>query len=381
MTARVALMFLGVLLAACSSTARMPVLEPALVDVPPEVTTIGVIDRSAPANVGEHIIGTLEGILTGEAIGANREGRASAVDALVRALEESPRYRVVRPNLTPQQAGTGLFDRPLDHRAVQRICREAGCDALLSLEAFNSSSTIHFDGRTYPSLQQINAGSGPAELERNTRVLTAWRLYDAHDDRILDATREFTRSRTWSRRADTFDEAARGLASQLQTVRTLGGVAGYDFGRRIAPTWVTVTRRYYGGGNPELRQARRYVRVNDWDGAASIWEDLQGHHRPRVVGKAAYNLALSYEAQGQLQEALAQARQASVVLHNPRTRGYVRSLERRIAAQERLERQMAEPEERPATSSREEPRERGDRDRSRSSKPDRDSGGTMRRPR
>ena len=48
---------LAALMPGCAPSVRVPVLQPAMVTLPAQVRTIGVVDRSGPKNVGEHILG------------------------------------------------------------------------------------------------------------------------------------------------------------------------------------------------------------------------------------------------------------------------------------------------------------------------------------
>jgi len=323
--------------AACAPSVRVPVLQPAMVSIPADVRTIGIIDRSAPANAGEGILGTIEGVLTGEGIMADREGAAESLSTLTYVLQESPRFEIVTPNITGQEAQTNIFDGELDHRTVAKICRQAGCDALLALEAFDTDSALSIDGNP------INPGQIYTEVTvaRDTRVLTAWRLYDADEDRVLDEVRGWERSQSWDQYGDTLDEALRQLPSPQDTAREVGGWLGDDYARRIAPTWIDVSRSYYGGGDPRLKEAKYYVQARDWEGATEIWNDVALDPDPKVAGKASFNLALAAEIDGDLRQAVEHAKKAAIELHNARSREYVAILDGRLRDQAKLEAQLA----------------------------------------
>lgn len=333
--ARIALL-LG-LASGCAHHVGVPVLEPALVDIPADVRVVGVIDRSSPKNAGEHVLGTLEGVLTGEGLLSDKEGRAAALDELVRALEDSPRFEVVIPNVDGEGAKSGLFDKELDFRTVKRICKEAGCDALIALEAFDSDSATNLQ------IPGQHGYTGTPTAQRDTTVLASWRMYDAEDDQILDETRDHTYARTWTHTGDTIQEAQSYLPSQTESIIAMGDAAGWEYGHRVAPTWVQVSRVYYTSGDPMLKEAKHHVQAGDWDGAKAIWRDLIDSPDRKVKGKAEFNLALALEVEGALHRSLEKARDAAVDLHNGRSRDYVAILERRQADQERLEEQMAPP--------------------------------------
>lgn len=350
-----ALASIALLASACMPKTSMRVLQPASVDVPADIQVIGIVDRSGPANAGEHVLGTIEGLLTGESIGGDRNARAAAIEAAVRVLEESPRFEVVRPTL-PDAAGGSLWDQELEQRLVERICRQAGCDALLVLEAFDSDSALRVNGVNVTSLsnpQQLarqvqNLDVNDVSASSDATVMASWRMYDADQDRVVDELRD--RSRTWSwQNSGTLADVQRAMPAPGFGIERAGAEAGAAYAARIAPSWQWVERRYYGSGDPRLRDAKRYVKAGDWDGAMRLWSTLLDDPRPNVRGKAAFNLALAHEVQGDFGKALDLARDAAVALSNGKSRDYVFELEQRVRDEERLARQMTPaPEETPA---------------------------------
>lgn len=346
-TVRASMMVSVALLAtACMPKTSMRILEPASVDVPSDIQVIGVVDRSSARNAGETVLGVLEGIVTGESVGADTQGRQAAVEEAVRILEESPRFEVVRVS-DAQRGRTSLFDREMEHSDVRRICRQAGCDALLSLEAFDSDTRLQVNGVT------VNTLTNPEALKRriadldvedvratsDTTVMASWRMYDADQDRVVDELRD--RERTWNwQGSGSLVDVRRAMPMAGSAVGRAGGGVGADYAARIAPSWQWVERRYYGGGSPELRSAKRYVKAGDWDGAMRIWEDLTNNPDPKVRGRASYNMALGSEVKGDFGGALEHARDAAVALHNGKSRRYVFTLEQRERDEARLARQM-----------------------------------------
>jgi len=335
---------LAALSSACVSSVTVSVLQPSLVQVPQDVRVIGVIDRSAPRNVGQTILGALEGAATGETIQADREGAKESLSAAVATLQDSPRFDVVVPNVDRRQADSGIFDKRLEFHTVRQICKQAHCDAMLALEAFDSDSSLNIGGHPIDRSRAYT----DVTVQRDTRVLASWRLYDADHDRVLDQARDFNRHRTWDEHGDTLNAALRALPSQTESIRRVGGMMGTDYAMRIAPSWTRVMRYYYGSGSPELKQGKYHVRANDWEGAKGVWSALVSNPDSKVAGRAEFDLALAHEIDGDLQQALVHARKAAVLLHNSQSRQYVSILQGRIAAEARLQEQMAAPPPEPA---------------------------------
>jgi hypothetical protein len=329
--------------AACNPSLQLQVLEPSIVTSPPDIHTLAVVDRSRAKNVGQSILGSLEALVTGEDIGADNMGRAQAMTAVVTGLRNSPRFQAVEPFVPRKELESSLFDTEMSWSTARRICKEAGCQGIVSLEAFDSDSSIDVQ-RKQEKTTDDNGNEVVRtvfEAQRQTRVVTGWRYYDVLEKQIIDDVRSWDRAYTWTERGPSRDRALELLPRQGDAVAYVGGLAGADYARRIAPTYRWVTRSYYGRGDDTLKLAKNHVKAVDWAGAAQLWEGLHSDSPdPKIRGKAAFNLALSAEVEGDLRNAASWATEAAVLLANGKSRNYRALLERRLREQERLEAQM-----------------------------------------
>lgn len=71
----------------------------------------------------------------------------------------------------------------------------------------------------------------------------------------------------------------------------------------IIPHWEEVHRYYFDGGNVNMRDAGVYVREQNWEAAAGLWQELYDGRKGKVRMRAAYNLALYAEMQNDLERA------------------------------------------------------------------------------
>ena len=71
----------------------------------------------------------------------------------------------------------------------------------------------------------------------------------------------------------------------------------------LLPHWKEMNRYYFDGGNMEMRDAGVYIREQNWEGAAALWQKLHDGRKGKVKMRAAYNLALNYELQGDYERA------------------------------------------------------------------------------
>jgi hypothetical protein len=336
---------LSVFASACTPSLRLQVLEPSLVTSPPEIERLTVIDRSRARNVGQGVLGVLEGALTGEAIGADTNGRSRAMGAMVVSLRDSPRFEAAESFAPRKDLESTLWAKELSWETAQTICEQSGCQGIVALEAFDSDSHVDISKRLVKEQRDGKEVSRTVfSAERTTTVTTAWRYYDVANRQILDDMRSWDTTRTWREEGPSQSAARGALPNQSWTVAAVGEMAGAEYARRIAPTYVFVSRTYYGKGDDQLKAARNSVRAQDWAGAIRIWSAL---HRsspdPKVKGKAAFNLALAAERDGDLRGAAEWATEAAKILSNGRSRRYRATLERRLADEAQLQRQMAPP--------------------------------------
>jgi hypothetical protein len=175
---------------------------------------------------------------------------------------------------------------------------------------------------------------------RTTEVLTAWRIYDPGRKVLLDDLRDVDVVLTWRETGRSRDAAVSSLPSVNATVSDVGSEAGYRYGIRIAPHYVTQSRPYFASKDPRFKEARGYVRANMWDEAAAIWRAVQKEDDPLLTAMASHNLALFHEVAGHLKRARDLAQSASASIGRPVMTNYYRELERRLAAQRRLDEQM-----------------------------------------
>lgn len=73
---------------------------------------------------------------------------------------------------------------------------------------------------------------------------------------------------------------------------------------KIVPYWKPSDRIFFNGGGVEMRDAAVYVREGNWEGARGEWMNLYNRlKKGSTKFKAAFNIALSYEMTGNIQEA------------------------------------------------------------------------------
>ncbi len=330
-------------LSACLPKAGVQMLEPALITFPADVRTLAVVDRSAPRNAAQGILGAIEGVLTGEGIMADRAAAERAVQAVVGQLAMSPRFDVVVPVSNARYVDSNVFATMLEWPLAERICRDAGAEALVALEALDSDARV--DVRSESRTETVD-GRERTYLEwtavRYADVTTVWRVYDPSRRVLLDNDRQIVWTLSWSSSGRTREAALRGLPPPHQAVADAAFGAGNDYGARIAPHYVIRSRPWFGKGDDSFSEARRLARSGLWEEAATLWRRaFDTSTDPDVRGRAAHNLALHAEIDGRVADARAWLAQAVALHRHGASRRYLSEVEFRLAEERTLDVQMA----------------------------------------
>ncbi len=329
------LLFLVFTLGSCMRSTTLQVLQPAQLTVPEHINTVAVVDRSKPSNGW---LNALEGLFTGEAIGQDRRSRLEAVSGLTDALTRTPRFQVKNTGIemSGSKAG-GNMPRPLDWSEIEQICKDYNTDAVVAIESFDSDNSTSATKQL--TKRKDKNGKEYTDITYNSRQRTSvrigWRTYDPKkkiifDEYVTDDYLERTGSGNTERRA--LDN----LPSQVSVTRDVAFNVGIEYGARIAPLYVNVSRSYYSkakGYKTLMKEAARHFESRKMDQATSIWKKVIAlsatSSNKKAAGRAAYNMAVASEVNGNLDIALEWAQRAWTDYGNKQAREYVHTIKQR----------------------------------------------------
>lgn len=331
-------------LVACTRNTTLQVLQPAQMTLPEHITTVAIVDRSKPSNGWSNF---LEGLLTGEEIGQDRRSRQTAVDGLTNALTRTPRFQVKSTGIemTGSKAG-GRMPAAMEWSEVEKICRDYATNAVVTIESFDSDNARS----TRPVTETKKDKTGKKynvityESQQRTSVRIGWRLYDPKTRIILD---EYVTDDYLERRGSgaTDRAALNNLPSQLDVTRDVAYNVGIEYGARIAPIYVNISRAYYTkakGFKTQMKQAGRYLESRDLEKATYHWKKIiasAGENR-KAAGRAAYNMAVASEINGNLDLALEWAQKAWTDYGNKKARDYINVIKARKNDARKVDAQM-----------------------------------------
>lgn len=119
-------------------------------------------------------------------------------------------------------------------------------------------------------------------------------------------------------------------------------VMGQAFGKKICPYWSDGNERIlFTGPGRELKRAAGLTAQDQWPQAGVIWNELADSPHKNLASRAAFNLALAYERDDVLDQAVLWISYADSLLSTPATIAYKRILNDRIKIKPTLDQQIA----------------------------------------
>lgn len=333
------LLLVNVFISCGTSNLMVSVQRPADISVPQSIQSVVVANRSI-AGKGNKVGNVLEGIFSGEGIGADKKGSEYCILGITEMLQSAERYTLKASEITLNGTGTSTFPEMLSWEDVNSICSNYGADALIVLSTFDSDSRT-IEGKSVVKTRTIKGAKVKEVVYPVTLIMeiqSGWRIYDNTKQKIVDVN-TFTEVKEFVAWGANHTEARANLPSKRKALKTSGMFAGEQYGFRITPVWVKVSRTYYSGKLDEFKLAKNYVRRGDWDDAINLWKPLTDHEDIKIARKAYFNLALASEIKGSLQTSLDYAKKAEQMGEKKAT-SYISTLKKRQRDEERLKEQL-----------------------------------------
>lgn len=337
------LILLPIVFASCrTASLQVEMLKPATISIPKQVRQVGVINRSLPSK-DQGFRNFLEGFVTGESIGADREGSLECMRGLASGLNTNPRLTAVLiEGVDLRGTGTAVFPEFLDWQTVNDLCSRFRVDAIVALETFDSDIKLRQGSRQVERTVDKKKVK-VTEYTGNLRLVvrSGWTVYEPNDKQIIDRN-VFFDDMEWNETGSSPSDVMRKFPSKRSVVNESGRFSGGQYALRISPTWMKETRYYFRKGNDEFVQAAKYVKRENWNNAIAIWKRYTTNADSKIAGRANYNMALASEIEGNLTLALEWANRAWYEYGLKKARDYSNLLSNRIRQQEMLDKQMEE---------------------------------------
>ena len=285
------LIYLSVLagLVSCSPTKILSfeILDPAKTDLPDPHGSFLVLNSSyLPENISDRT-NLISGLTAEEQIIVDTAINRQIFDGLFSILNDSPIEGLRIANyLELRTSDTTGFLKPLSPVAISDICKENNVDFIISFEYYSLFENFAYYVNEYEQYEVV--------LELMRKLL--WRIY-SRDGQVKDSY--FSKdSLYWNSIGGNLDIVKGSLSNKLEHYREAFWYAGVDYGKRISPSWESVSRSIY-----DIKQKSDTGRINVSDNKV-ILESLTTLKNKSKAFYACYNLAVISESEGDIINAL-----------------------------------------------------------------------------
>ncbi len=333
------------LLIGCSATNNltMSAVEPAPITLSKDVTRIGIINRSLPSE-GNKTADKIDKILSAEGLNLDKEGSEAAILALKDQLERNETIEeiVIIDDLVHLRKGLSVFPSTLTWNEIETLCEEYKVDAIFSLAFYDTDTKVSYKATMLdiPNDLGVKVAVPAHELTLNTLVENGWRVYDPYAKRIADEL-VFSDHVVSVGKGINPIKAYEAIIGRKEAVLHQSKYMGMDYAQRLLPYKHRVNRDYFVRGTDNFKIAQRKAQAGDWDGAAILWQQETVNPDPKVAGRACYNMAISNEINGELDEAMQWASKSYTDYNNNYALSYLNTLKYRASQKEVLSQQLS----------------------------------------
>ncbi len=321
----------------------MSAVEPAPITLSKDVTRIGIINRSLPSEANK-TADKIDKILSAEGLNLDREGSEAAILALKEQLErnESIEEIVIIDDLAHLRKGLSVFPTTLTWNEIENLCEEYKVDAIFSLAFYDTDTKVSYKATMMeiPNDLGVKVAVPAHELTLNTLVENGWRVYDPYNNRIADEL-EFSDHVVSAGKGINPIKAYEAILGRKEAVLHQSKYSGMDYAQRLLPYKHRVNRDYFVRGTENFKIAQRRAQAGDWDGAAVLWQQETANPDPKIAGRACYNMAISNEINGDLDEAMQWASKSYTDYNNNYALSYLNTLKYRARQNEVLNQQVS----------------------------------------
>lgn len=256
-----------------------------------------------------------------------------AVDTTLKALGEllfeSGRYDFVIPEnrFIPFEKNSFLtLEMPWDE--VKTLCENYNTDAILSLDHFITRVSTEF-GKDYFFDPYSDGFRNASVAKMNVFYEALFRIYDPRQQKVL--VREFFRDTLYWEDVDISTGELFKNFTPVKKALTESGIAlALDFSDKVSTVWREEQRSIFVNGDKVLANAAQFAGTNQWEPAMALWLEIDEKGKSKTVkSKAEFNLAVAYELQGDIDNAISWALKSYETMFRTITYDYLEILKRR----------------------------------------------------
>jgi tetratricopeptide (TPR) repeat protein len=257
----------------------------------------------------------------------------NAADTLLKALGnllyESGRFDVVIPeNRFLAKDTLNPYSEQMSWEVAEDLTKRFNTDAVLSLDYYKTSISAVFGTKKDVRWDNLAEYTYYAANMRISYIANFRLYYPRNKDLLISYFLGDTL--VWEGGNIVLKTLFRELTKVKDALTETGIATALDLSKRIAPNWKSYSRVYFSKGNDVLRQTSLLIQKNDWETAMNMWLDkLENTKSKSLRSKFEFNLALAYEMQGELNEAIRWGGRSYNSFYRPVTYNYLKTLKER----------------------------------------------------
>lgn len=312
------LSLLGSLLLACKTSFKISVVRPPAVQMNESTRNILVINNVTHDNSPDKLIAQM---IQGQPVNGNILAAEQCVIGLARSFDDS-RYLKGIP-INPISIRNG---QEINWSKIDSLCYVNGVQAVIEIESFQSQAPV---GGTI-------VANATGQI---TSPLRGWGYFNFYVPETREHLYRLEVGEVYNMPiAGNTNPIAilNDMVRKRELYGHLGRSVGYSAGTLFYPIWVWVGRKFYNKGSLALRRAKRPIRFGNWNIAEQILAKEIHSKSNKAAGRAKYNMALVYEGQGRIEEAIFMAESAAAEHGTRLAFNYINVLKRRQNEQPRI---------------------------------------------
>jgi hypothetical protein len=302
-----------------TSKITLSVLEPASIDLPEEIQKISIFPKPGYTPV-KNKFDSLSNIQLLENSDVSQI-KTGYLDGIYDVMSESPRFKKVI--ISDSSFGWYMKYGTLYWDDLRKLCTHDSTEHVLLLQkaivhdAFISYTTN--EDESFLRMYKVNNDTKWVFLQPFKEAVTSI-LSDTDSLQVYGY----------------FD--AMGAAEYLLYNNCY--TSGYLTGIKICPHWKDTIRIYFDGPGLNMKRASRLIKMNNWQAASLIWNDLADGPNHSLASKAAYNMALAWEFGDDLNQSLKWIQYADSLGNKKRIKMYQKIIESRLQKNKILDKQL-----------------------------------------
>jgi len=305
----------SLILTGCKTSFRITVMTPAPILLDDNTTKLLIVNNVTEDNSPDAL---LKQVLQGQQYNGNVIAAEQSVTGMIRSLDDSRYLKGVMTSPIKLRD-----EKQINWTRVDSICAASGTHGIIEIETFDSQAPVggtilaNATGQTNSPLRgwayiNIYIANSHQHVDRLD-------IHEVYNIPISGNTNPLNLLSDALRKREFYGH--------------LGNSIGYRIGSLFYSNWVWVNREYYNKGSRTLKMSKQLIRSGNWDLAERQLEPGINSPKNKVAGRSKYNMALVYEAQGRLNEAIAMAERAALENGTKLAYNYINVLKRRTNQQ------------------------------------------------